>query len=247
MYPFKAKIASRGYHVFKETSWSNAKEGDEVKVELEANKFKKKLTHMLVPFVQKRNTSKDGIQLATSREKFRGMFIFFIKSEGGSVNGTVISTKYRTSPIPAGGLEIPLLLTFSCSKAINFEKMKTFVQTLYDYKFTGTVIEEENSDDEDEIIVINEIDSQTVNNCTQLVGYSDSENEDEKQDGSEESNPEYEGEKQDGSEESNSEYENENQDGSEESNSEDENENQGGNNIPILNDENEIEIVLITE
>ena len=157
---------------------------------------------------------------------------FFIKSEGGSVNGTVISTKYRTSPIPAGGLENPLLLTSSSSKAINFEKMKTFVQTLYDYNFTGTVIEEENSDDEDEIIVINESDSQTVNNCTQLVGYSDSENEDEKQDGSEESNSEYEGEKQDGSEESNSEYENENQ---------------GGNNIPILNDENEIEIVLITE
>ena len=170
---------------------------------------------------------------------------FFIKSEGGSVNGTVISTKYRTSPIAAGGLGIPLLLTFSCSKALNFEKMKTFVQTLY--KFTGTVIEEENSDDEDEIIVINESDSQTVNNCIQIVSYSDSENEDEEQDGSEESNSEYEGEKQDGIEESNSEYENENQDGSEESNSEDENENQGGNNIPILNDENEIEIVLITE
>ena len=100
--------------------------------------------------------------------------------------------------------------------------MKTFAQTLYDYKFTGTVIEEENSDDEDEITVINESDSQTVNNCTQLVGYSDSDNEDEKQDGSEESNSEYEGEKQGGSEESDSEYEN--QDGSEESNSEDENE-----------------------
>ena len=70
---------------------------------------------------------------------------------------------------------------FSCSKAINFEKMKTFVQTLHDYNFTGTVIEEENSDDEDEIIVINESDSQTVNSCTQFVGYSDSENEDEKQ------------------------------------------------------------------
>ena len=38
MYSFKAKIASRGYHVFKETFWSNAKEGDEVKVELETNK-----------------------------------------------------------------------------------------------------------------------------------------------------------------------------------------------------------------
>ena len=77
-----------------------------------------------------------------------------------------------------------MLLTFSCSKTINFEKTKTSVQTLYDYKFTGTVIEEENSDGEDEIIVINESDSQTVNNCTQLVGYSNFDNKDEKQDGS---------------------------------------------------------------
>ena len=43
MYSFKAKIASRGYHVFKETSWSNAKEGDEVKVELETNKSSNKI------------------------------------------------------------------------------------------------------------------------------------------------------------------------------------------------------------
>ena len=87
---------------------------------------------------------------------------------------------------------------------------------MYDYNFNGIVIEEENSD-EDEIIVINGSDLRTVNNCIQLVGYSDSENEDKKQDGSEESN------------------------------SEDENENQGRNNIQILNDENEIEILLITE
>ena len=43
MYSFKAKIASRGYHVFKETSWSNAKEGEKVKVELETNKSSKKI------------------------------------------------------------------------------------------------------------------------------------------------------------------------------------------------------------
>ena len=242
MSSFKAKIASRGYHVFKETSWSNAKEGDEVKVELETNK-----SSYASAICAKEKYFKGWKTVGHIPREISRHVYFFIKSEGGSVNGTVISTKYRMSPIPAGGLEIPLLLTFSCSKAINFEKMKKFVQTLYNYKFTGTVIEEENSDDEEEIIVINESDSQTVNNCTQLVGYSDSENEDEKQDGSEESNSKYEGEKLGGSEESNSEYENENQDGSEESNSKDENENQGGNNIPILKDENEIEIVLITE
>ena len=30
-------FASRAYHVYKETSWSNAKVGDEVKVEIETN------------------------------------------------------------------------------------------------------------------------------------------------------------------------------------------------------------------
>ena len=34
MFSFKAIIASRGYHVYKETSWSNTKLTDEVKVEL---------------------------------------------------------------------------------------------------------------------------------------------------------------------------------------------------------------------
>ena len=34
---FKAIIASRGYHVYKETSWSNAKINEEAKVELETN------------------------------------------------------------------------------------------------------------------------------------------------------------------------------------------------------------------
>ena len=232
MYSFKAKIASRGYHVFKETSWSNAKEGDEVKVELETNKSSKKIDPYACAIRAEEEYFKGWKTVGHIPREISRHVYFFYKIRGRFCQWDIISTKYRTSPIPAGGLEIPLLLTFSCSKAINFEKMKTFVQTLYDYKFTGTVIEEENCDDEDEIIVINESDSQTVNNCTQLVGYSDSENEDEKQDGSEESNSEYEGEKQEGSEESNS---------------EDENENQGGNNIPILYNENEIEIVLITE
>ena len=36
-YSFDTIIASRGYHVYKETSWSNAKVGDDVKVEIETN------------------------------------------------------------------------------------------------------------------------------------------------------------------------------------------------------------------
>ena len=37
VYCFEAIIASRGFHVYKETTWSNTKVGDEVKVEVESN------------------------------------------------------------------------------------------------------------------------------------------------------------------------------------------------------------------
>ena len=37
MLSFKATISSRGYHAYKETSWSNAKLNNKVKVELETD------------------------------------------------------------------------------------------------------------------------------------------------------------------------------------------------------------------
>ena len=37
-YLFEAKITSRGYHIYKNTTWVSAKEGDEVQVEIEINK-----------------------------------------------------------------------------------------------------------------------------------------------------------------------------------------------------------------
>ena len=36
-YNFQATIASRGYLVYKETTWSNAKVNKEVKIEIETN------------------------------------------------------------------------------------------------------------------------------------------------------------------------------------------------------------------
>ena len=36
-YNFQATIASRGYHVYKETTWSNAKVNEKVKIEIETN------------------------------------------------------------------------------------------------------------------------------------------------------------------------------------------------------------------
>ena len=36
VYSFEAKIASRGYYVYKNTTWVNANEGNELQVETEA-------------------------------------------------------------------------------------------------------------------------------------------------------------------------------------------------------------------
>ena len=42
-YPFEAKIASRGHHVYRITTWVNVKEGDEGQVEIETNKDSSKV------------------------------------------------------------------------------------------------------------------------------------------------------------------------------------------------------------
>ena len=66
---------------------------------------------------------------------------FFIKTEGGKVNGHVKSLTYRSSPIPAGGLEIPLQLTFSCNQEKTLDIMRGFLNSLYDWSYTGLVDE----------------------------------------------------------------------------------------------------------
>ena len=52
--------------------------------------------------------------------------------EDGNITGHLISTTYKVSPIPAGGLEVPLLLTFSVKSERITKLMKRFVNDLYD-------------------------------------------------------------------------------------------------------------------
>ena len=59
------------------------------------------------------------------------------------------------SPIPAGGLEVPLFLKFlfSVKSERIFKLMRDFIIDLYDYKYNGAQLEnnEEESDDDEEI------------------------------------------------------------------------------------------------
>ena len=107
---FDTIIASRGYHVYKETSWSNAKVGDEVKVEIEtSDPYSCAITAKHDYFVGWKTVGH------IPREISRYVY-FFIKQEGGKVNRKLNSLNYKASPIPSGGLEVPLSLKFKCDE-----------------------------------------------------------------------------------------------------------------------------------
>ena len=75
--------------------------------------------------------------------------------EGANITGRLISTNYKVSPILAGGLEAPLLLTFFVKSERILRKMRSFVNDLYDYEYTGEQAEnnEEESGGNEEIDV----------------------------------------------------------------------------------------------
>ena len=71
--------------------------------------------------------------------------------EGGNITRQLISTTYKVSPIPAGSLEVLLLLTFSTKREKIFKLKKSFINDLHDDDYTGEKAEnneEESGDDE---------------------------------------------------------------------------------------------------
>ena len=61
------------------------------------------------------------------------------------------SETYKASPIPAGDLEVSLLITFFVKSEGIFKLMKIFVNDLYDHDYTGEEAEnkkEESGNDE---------------------------------------------------------------------------------------------------
>ena len=130
---FKAIIASRGYHVYKETSWSNAKINEEVKVELETN-----TTLSTDPYAcaikTKNSYFNDWKTVGHIPREISRCVYFFIKEENGNVSGTLKSLKYKPSPIPSGGLEVPLLLKFSAKDKWVVDTMEEFVLNFYSYE-----------------------------------------------------------------------------------------------------------------
>ena len=146
MFSIDKRITSRGYHVYRNSSWRNAKAGQRVKVEKETSGTSKSIDPYACAIKIKNRFFDNWITVGHIPREISRHSYFFMK-EGGEISGYLVSTNYKPSPIPAGGLEVPLLLTFSVKNEQIFEQMKEFVTTLYDYEYTG--MKEDESKDED--------------------------------------------------------------------------------------------------
>ena len=64
---------------------------------------------------------------------------------------------YHPCPVPAGGLEIPLKLTFKSSNFITNQKMKGFMTNLYSYGYEEKAGTDEDNDAEIHFTIGNEV------------------------------------------------------------------------------------------
>ena len=137
--------------MYRNSIWQNAKSAENVKVEIETNKSSKSINPYSCAIKIKHMLFDTWLTVGHIPREISRHCYFFLK-EGGNITGHLICTNYKVSPIPAGGLEVPLLLTFSVKSERIFELMKSFVNDLYEYDYTGEQAksnEEESSDDEE--------------------------------------------------------------------------------------------------
>ena len=89
-------------------------------IDLETNKLSKNVDPYACAVRAKKHSWKTVGHIP--REISHHVYHHFMRTEGGFVNGPVISTKYCPLPIPSGGQEILLLLKFSCRKRRRLKK-----------------------------------------------------------------------------------------------------------------------------
>ena len=125
-------MASRGWHFYGTTIWQNPKEGEILKAE---EKNKEELIHDPYSIAWKRKCKEKLVAEVVdhaSREISRAVNFFLRR--GRKLITKVSDCKCRRSPIANGGLEIPVMTTFSINeeKKRYLDRMKVVVETNYD-------------------------------------------------------------------------------------------------------------------
>ena len=111
MYSFDSKIASRGYHMHRKSTWENAKSGDEVKMEIETNKSSKSIDAYACTIKIKHKFFDTWLTVGHNPREI-SCHCYFVLKESGNIAGHFICTNCKVSLILDGVLEDPLPLTF---------------------------------------------------------------------------------------------------------------------------------------
>ena len=80
-YNFQATIASRGYHAYEETTWSNAKVSEKVKIEIETNQSSIAIYPYACAVKAKEKYFAGWKTVGHAREKFRSISTFSSKKK----------------------------------------------------------------------------------------------------------------------------------------------------------------------
>ena len=136
---FSYVIASRGFHHYRVTTWPDVYDGEMVSVVRETDP--NSLQHDRYACSVKRIKEGRGVLMArlvtvghVPLEISKICHYFII--HGGEISGTVEDSKPRRSPIPSGGLEIKLNLTFK-GRGDLIDKLKLLLRDAYN-STTGT-------------------------------------------------------------------------------------------------------------
>ena len=125
MYLIDSKIASTEYHMYCNSTRQNAKPGHKLKVERETNKLSKSIDQYTCAIKIKHQFFDTWFTVGYIPREISCHYYIFME-EGGNIIGNLVSATYKVSAIPAGGLEVPLLLTFSIKSKRIFKIMKCF-------------------------------------------------------------------------------------------------------------------------
>ena len=134
----KAIIPSRVYHEYKEKAWSGAKVNYKVKVDIKTNQSSFAIDTCACAVKTKHKYYEDWRTVGHLPRIIWKYIYFFIKKEGGTISNNVKSLNYKPSPVPSESLEVPLQLIFSCSKKQVWNKIKDFINNLYNMISLGS-------------------------------------------------------------------------------------------------------------
>ena len=157
--------------MYRNFTWQNAKPGDNRLVETETNKSSKSIDPYVCSIKIKHKFFDTWLAVGHLPRQISCHCYIFLK-EGGNITGHLICTNYKVSPIPTGGLEVPLLLTFSVKSERIFELMKSFFNDLYEYNYAGQQAKnnkEESSNNEEIYIQITIEENATNENNKNLI------------------------------------------------------------------------------